>query len=361
MNKINIAIVGLGNCASSLIQGIGYYSKDTLLEKEKVGLIHNNICGYKISDINVVAAFEANKGKIDIPISEAIFKEPNCTKIFYDDKKLFKNKVSSGPVLDGISARIGKLVQTHKINKSNKEWQRNIVNELRAKNVDIMVSYLPVGSVEASKFYANCALEAKVGFVNAIPEFICSSSEWSKKFEKAGVPCAGDDIKSQFGATLLHRILVDFINKRGQIIDNTYQLNVGGNTDFMNMLDEERLISKRISKTEAVTKLIEDYDLVTKIGPSDYIPHLKDNKVCYIEINGRQFGNVPFKVDVKLSVEDSPNSAGVIADAIRLTKVAKDRKLSGYQEFSSYYFKHPMKQYRDDEAIKIVEEFIENI
>ncbi len=361
MKKINIAIVGLGNCASSLIQGIGYYSKDDLPEKEKVGLIHKDICGYKISDINVVVAFEANIEKIGIPISEAIFKEPNCTKIFHDDKKLFNNKVSAGPVLDGISARISKLVKTHKINKNIDEWQKNIVDELKSKNVDIMVSCLPVGSVEASKFYANCAIEAKIGFVNAIPEFICSSVEWSKKFENAGVPCAGDDIKSQFGATLLHRILVDFINKRGQVIDNTYQLNVGGNTDFMNMLDEERLISKRISKTEAVTKLIDDYDLVTKIGPSDYIPHLKDNKVCYIEINGRQFGNVPFKVDVKLSVEDSPNSAGVIADVIRLTKVAKDRKLSGYQEFSSYYFKHPMRQYHDDEAIDIVEDFMDKI
>ena len=351
-------MIGLGNCASSLIQGIGYYTKNRLSKNEKMGLIYNEICGYKISDINVVTAFEVNLEKINVPISEAIFKKPNCTKIFCDDESLFKNTVSPGPVLDGISERTSRLIKTHRITKSIEEWQNNIVEELKSKNVDILVSYLPVGSSEASRFYAICAIAAKVAFINAIPEFICSSTEWSKRFEAAGVPCAGDDIKSQFGATLLHRILVDFINKRGQVIDNTYQLNVGGNMDFMNMLDEDRLTSKRISKTEAVTRLIKDYDLVAKIGPSDYIPHLKDNKVCYIEINGRQFGNIPFKLDVKLSVEDSPNSAGVIVDVIRLIQVAKDRGLSGYQDFCSYYFKHPKNNYTDDVSYRLVEDFI---
>lgn len=351
-----MAIIGLGNCASSLIQGIGYYSKNN---NKNIGLINNDICGYRISDINIVAAFEVNENKIRKTISKAIFEYPNCTKIFYKDLNLFKEKVYPSPILDGVSKRMRLIIKTHNIQKNIYEWEKYIVHKLVNKNVNILISYLPVGSRKATNFYANCALKSKTAFINAIPEFICSDEKWSKKFEKAGIPCAGDDIKSQIGATIIHRSLVDLINKRRQMIDNTYQLNIGGNTDFFNMLDEDRLISKRISKTEAITKLI-DYKFDTKIGPSDYIPHLKDNKICYIEINGRQFGNIPFKIDVKLSVEDSPNSAGVMVDIIRLLKVAIDRKLIGYQDFSSYYFKHPKNQISDNKSKEIVDKFIDN-
>ena len=355
--EINVAIIGVGNCASSLIQGIGYYS-DRVNNSKPNGLIHYDICGYKIKDIKIVSAFDVNIKKIGKKISESIFVEPNCTKIFYRKKTLFDNKVLAGPVLDGISKRVGKLIGVHKINKSLDSWEKIIVKELTNKKVDILISYLPVGSKKASRFYAECAIKAKVGFINAIPEFICSTKEGSDKFKIAGLPCAGDDIKSQVGATILHRCLISLIDKRGEIIENTFQLNIGGNTDFLNMKDEERLISKRISKTEAITKIVKGYEFDTKIGPSEYVPYLKDNKICFIEINGKQFGDIPFKIEVKLSVEDSPNSAGAMVDLIRLLKVSKDRKLVGYQDFSSYYFKHPMFQYCDDHCRDMVEEFI---
>lgn len=355
--EIKIAIVGIGNCASSLIQGIGYYFDKDKSQKPN-GLMHYDICGYKIKNIKVVSAFDINIKKIGKKISEAIFIEPNCTKTFYNKKSLFNNKVLAGPILDSVTERVLSLVKEHKIKRSLRDWRRIVVKELIDKKVDVLISYLPVGSKKASLFYADCAIGAKIGFINAIPEFICSSKEWSESFKKVGMPCAGDDIKSQVGATILHRSLISLINSRGEIIDNTFQLNIGGNTDFLNMLDEERLSSKRISKTEAITKIIKEYEFDSKIGPSDYIAHLKDNKICFIEINGRQFGNIPFKLEVKLSVEDSPNSAGVMVDVIRLLKVAIDRKLSGYQDFSSYYFKHPMFQYEDDNCRNIVEKFI---
>ncbi|MDD5376644.1 MAG: inositol-3-phosphate synthase [Candidatus Gracilibacteria bacterium] len=355
--EINVAFIGLGNCASSLIQGIGYYEENHLIETKIPGLITDRIGKYTIGSINIVSAIDVNIEKIGLPISQAIFQHPNCAKIFHQGN-LFSELVIPGPVLDGISERMKGTIKLHDITKSILEWEEYIVNELISKKVDVLVSYLPVGSKEASKFYANCALKAKVAFANAMPEFICSTSDWSERFLKAGVPCAGDDIKSQIGATIIHRALVDLIHKRGQIIDNTFQLNVGGNTDFENMLDEERLISKRISKTEAVTSLVADYDFPTRIGPSDYVPHLNDNKICYINVIGKQFGGVQFSIDVKLSVEDSPNSAGVMVDVIRLLKLAKDKGLGGYQEFSSYYFKHPMYQFDDHHALNIVKDFI---
>lgn len=353
---IKIAIVGVGNCASSLVQGVNYYRNRNIGEKVS-GLIFNDIAGYKISDINIVAAFDVNVDKVDKQLSEAIFAEPNNTKIFYN-KISEKVTVKPGPVLDGLSSRTKKIIKTNGVKKNNSSWTKFVVSELKSKKVDILISYLPVGSRLASIFYANCAIKAGAAYINAIPEFICSTKKYSDIFLKAGLPCAGDDIKSQVGATIVHRVLVDLINKRGLIIDNTYQLNIGGNLDFLNMLDENRLISKRISKTEAVTKNVANQDFETKIGPSDYIPFLKDNKHCFIEINGRQFGNVPFKLELKLSVEDSPNSAGVMVDVIRLLKVCLDRGLAGYQEFSSYYFKHPQNNFSDDDALKIVKQFI---
>lgn len=357
--KINVAVVGLGNCASSLIQGIGYYDKFSN-RKKNIGLIKNNICGYKISDINIVAAFDVNKNKIGKPIARAIYEHPNCTKIFYKNLNLFKDTVSPGPVLDGISQKMSHVIEVHNINKNINKWRKDIIHELLDKKVNVLISYLPVGSRIATEFYAKCSLDAKAAFANAMPEFICSDEGWAKKFEKNRIPCAGDDIKSQIGSTIIHRALINLITERGCLIDNTYQLNIGGNTDFLNMLDENRLITKRISKTEAITKLISDYKFDTRIGPSDYVSYLKDNKICHIEINGKQFGNIPFKIDLKLSVEDSPNSAGVMVDIIRLLKVAQDRKLGGYQDFSSYYFKHPKIQISDSKALETVNQFIDN-
>ncbi len=351
-SKINLAIVGVGNCASSLIQGIEYYTQNP----DASGLINRHIGVYKASDLNIVSAFDINKNKIGKTVSEAIFAVPNCATIFCRDTN-FASLVSPSPHLDGISDNVAGVVNPHDIQKSLDDWKSDIIEELRNKKVDILVSYLPVGSKLASEFYAECCLESGVAFANAIPEFICSDLNWSDKFKQKGIPCTGDDIKSQIGATIVHRALVDLINQRGQFVKNTYQLNVGGNTDFLNMLDQNRLISKRISKTEAVTSQI-PYQTETRIGPSDYIPHLKDNKLAYINIQGTQFGGLDFSIELKLSVEDSPNSAGVMMDVIRLLKVAKDNDLSGYQDFSGYYFKHPQKQYRDEVAQGIVTDFL---
>jgi len=355
MKKIRVAIVGVGNCASSLIQGISLCKKTGSV----VGLMHKKICGYKLSDIEIILAYDVNKDKIGKSISDAIFIKPNSTAIFYNEKKCFKNKVQAGPILDGVSRFTEIFFKPHSIKKSQKLWERQIVNSLTAHKIDILVLYLPVGSARAAKFYAECALKAKVSLANAIPEFICSNKNWSDRFAKIGVPCAGDDIKSPVGATILHRALVHLIESRGQLIHNTFQLNVGGNTDFLNMLGENRLASKRISKTEAITKISSLKLDDTRIGPSDYISHLKDNKICFIEINGTQFGGVPFKIDAKLSVEDSPNSAGVMVDVIRLLKVASDRRIGGYQDFSAYYFKHPQKHIDDNDARALVEKFIQ--
>ena len=343
--EIRVCLVGVGNCASALCQGIGYYGNN----KNKKGLIMNEIGGYNVSDINVVSAFDVNENKINKNVSNAIFIKPNNAKIFFDK---YKNKtiVRPGPILDGLTARTREKIKGHRLKKSISEWEKFVVSELKAKKVDVLVSYLPVGSKAASIFYAKCAIKAKVAYANAIPEFICSSEKFSNLFLKAGVPCAGDDIKSQVGATIIHRVLIDIINKRGFTIDNTFQLNMGGNLDFLNMLDEDRLISKRISKTEAVTKNASNQQFDTKIGPSDYIEFLDDKKICFIEINGKQFGGVPYKLELKLCVEDSPNSAGVMVDVIRFLKVALDKKLKGYQDFSSYYFKHPQKNVNDNDS-----------
>ena len=345
-----MALVGIGNCASSLVQGVTFYS-DT--EDKPIGLMHKIFAGYSISDIEFVVAFDIDKRKVGKDLSEAIFSAPNCTKKFQDVKCL-NIKVLKGSIFDGVAPHM----KEYFIDDPS-QAPVDITCELKKSCADMLISYLPVGSAEASRFYANEALKAGVGFINAIPEFICSDPGWIHKFKEKGLPCAGDDIKSQFGATILHRILTRFIEDRGHRIDNTYQLNIGGNTDFLNMRDESRLISKRISKTNAVTSILDNKEFGVRIGPSDYIPHLNDNKVCYINIKGKQFGNLPFELDVKLSVEDSPNSAGVMVDVIRSMKVALDRKISGNLEaISAYYFKSPAVQFRDDVAGKMVEDFI---
>lgn len=340
MGKIRIAIVGVGNCASSLVQGIEFY-KNT---KNKNGLINEAIGGYRVSDIEVVAAFDVDKRKVGEDLSEAIFSEPNCTKKFSDVPH--KNvTVSKGHVLDGVSTSM----KDYFIVDDNQETS-DIVEILKNSRAEMVVCYLPVGSAKATRFYAECTLEAGVGFINAIPEFICSDNVWINKFKEKGLPCAGDDIKSQVGATILHRVITRLMQDRGFHIDNTYQLNIGGNTDFRNMLDEGRIESKRISKTQAVMSNLDDIESIsTRIGPSDFVSHLKDNKVCYINVKGTQFGDIPFELDLKLSVEDSPNSAGCIVDVVRYMRIALEKGISGnLEEVSAYYFKSPITQMRED-------------
>jgi len=354
---IKIAIAGIGNCCSSLIQGLFYY-KDVKDEKELVsGLMHNLIGDYKISDIKPVAAFDIDKRKVGKDLSEAIFAKPNCTKIFCKNIPKMGVKVKMGPVLDGVAPHM-KEYPEDKTFVVAKEKPVDVVKELKKSGAEILINYLPVGSQKAVKFYAKAALKAGVAFVNCMPVFIVSDKIWAKKFEKKGLPIAGDDICSQCGATIIHKTLVKLLVDRGVKIDDSYQLNFGGNCDFLNMLDQSRLISKRISKTEAVQKMI-PYKIPLRIGPSDYVPHLKDNKICYININGRNFGDVPLNIDLKLSVEDSPNSAGVVIDVIRCCKLALDRKISGpLISISAFAFKHPPIHMPYQKAKREVEKFI---
>ncbi|RLI15169.1 MAG: inositol-3-phosphate synthase [Candidatus Hecatellales archaeon] len=351
---MNVAVIGVGNCASSLIQGIHYYRN--VKDDEKVpGLIHTVFGGYRIRDINFVAAFDVDPRKIGKDLSQAIFTEPNCTVKFCDVPPLDVT-VQPGPILDGVAPH---MEEAFGLSERGPVEASEVSRILEASNADMVINYLPVGSYNATRFYAEAALKAGCAFINAIPEFIASDSFWAKKFEEAGIPLAGDDIKSQVGATILHRTLVNLLEIRGVKVDETYQLNIGGNTDFLNMTDESRLKSKRISKTEAVTSLL-PYDVNVRIGPSDYVHFLNDRKICYIYIKGRKFGDVPLTIDVKLSVEDSPNSAGIMVDVIRAVKLALDREVGGpLTSISAYAFKHPPEQVPDHVAVRWVEEFIE--
>lgn len=351
MGKVNVAIVGVGNCASSLVQGIEYY-KNAREDEFVPGLMHVNFGGYHIRDVNFVAAFDIDANKVGKDLSEAIFTPPNCTIKFSDVPKLGV-EVMKGSVLDGLGKYLRPVVP---VDRTQKEV--NVKKVLEDSGADILVSYLPVGSYEASRYYAQQAIDAGCGYVNCIPEFIVSGKDWGKKFEEAGLPCAGDDIKSQVGATILHRTLARLLLDRGVKLEESYQLNIGGNTDFLNMVEEERLSSKRISKTEAVSSQI-PYEVPLRIGPSDYVSFLKDNKVCYIFMRGKKFGDIPLTIDVKLSVEDSPNSAGVVIDALRAVKLALDRGIAGpLIGVSAYFFKHPPVQMPDADAKKAVEDFI---
>ncbi len=360
--RINIAIAGLGNCASSLIQGIYYYKNPDRLENS-IGLMHKEMCGYRPEHIQVVAVFDIDRRKVGKDLSEAIFALPNCTKQFFQDIPSTGVVVNMGKVLDGVSSHMNEYHEKYRFQVSEeKELEKqDIVSILKQKNVDVLLNYLPVGSEMATRFYAECALDAGVGFINNIPVFIASDPIWGDKFKAKNLPILGDDIKSQLGATIVHRTLTDLFKKRGVKLERTYQLNMGGNTDFLNMLNRHRLKSKKISKTEAVqavaAKRIDDENI--HIGPSDYVPWLKDNKICFIRMEGKLFGDVPMNIELRLSVEDSPNSAGVVIDAIRGAKIALDRGIGGpLLGPSSYFFKHPPVQYTDNEAYEKVEEFI---
>jgi myo-inositol-1-phosphate synthase len=357
MREIRVAVAGIGNCASSLIQGLQYYSKK---RKKTIGLMHYEICGYTPGNIKIVAAFDIDKRKIGKPLEKAIFSPPNCAKTIANNLSPSNVIVSMGHVLDGVSSHM-KSYSEEMTFVVSKEKPSDVVNTLKTTGADILINYLPVGSENAVRFYARCCLESGVSLINCIPVFIASDTEWAKKFQRKGIPVIGDDVKSQIGATIIHRNLVKLFHDRGVAIDRTYQLNTGGNTDFLNMLNRKRLVSKKISKTEAV-QLMLDMPMPSEnihIGPSDYVPWQKDNKVCFMRLEGRIFGDVPINLELRLSVEDSPNSAGCMIDAIRCCKVARDRGVGGVLEsISAYTMKHPLRQYPDEAARTMVEEFI---
>ena len=363
MSNIKIAIVGIGNCASSLIQGIHYYQGKN--PHDTIGLMHWEIGGYKPGDIKVVAAFDIDKRKVGVDVHDAIFSAPNCTTVFCSDIPKSGVTVRMGKILDGFSDHMKDYDEKRAFVLADEPEpsEADIIKVLKESSAEILMNWLPVGSAEAARFYAGCACKAGLAFVNNIPVFIASDPEgqWPKAFEEAGLPIIGDDIKSQLGATITHRVLTDLFAKRGVKLERTYQLNTGGNTDFLNMLDQSRLASKKESKTEAVQSVAAhrlDDDFI-HIGPSDYVPWQNDNKVCFMRMEGKLFGDVPMNLELRLSVEDSPNSAGVAIDMIRCAKLALDRGQSGILEAPSAYFcKHPPVQFTDDEAFKMVEQFI---
>ncbi len=350
---IRVAIVGVGNCANSLVQGVTYY-KDAALDQEIPGLMHAVVGGYHINSIKFVAAFDVDAKKVGLDLADAIWASENNTIKFSDVAKTGV-PVQRGVTHDGLGKYYKETIQ------ESTESPVDVVAALKEEQVDVLICYLPVGSEDAAKYYAQCAIDAGCAFVNALPVFIASDPVWAKKFEDAGLPIVGDDIKSQVGATITHRIMAKLFQDRGVHLDRTYQLNVGGNMDFKNMLERDRLESKKISKTNSVTSQL-DHDMGAKnvhIGPSDYIPWLDDRKWAYVRLEGRAFGDVPLNLEYKLEVWDSPNSAGVIIDALRCAKIGLDRKIGGaLLSPSSYFMKTPPVQYTDEQAHTKVEDFI---
>jgi myo-inositol-1-phosphate synthase len=360
-HAINVAIVGVGNCASSLVQGIAHYQNGGA--NDQIGLMHWDLGGYRPKDIQVVAAWDVDRRKVGRDVAEAIFAKPNCTQIFCDHVKPSGATVLMGRVLDGVADHMTEMEddRTFLLADAPEPSREQIVEVLRETGADVLLNYLPVGSQEATEFYAECALEAGVALVNNIPVFIASDPQWAARFAAAGVPIIGDDIKAQLGATIVHRVLTDLFRKRGVKLERTYQLNTGGNTDFLNMKERSRLKSKKISKTEAVQSVaahrLDDADI--HVGPSDYVAWQNDNKVCFLRMEGKMFGGVPMNLEMRLSVEDSPNSAGVAIDMIRCAKLAKDRGIGGpIHPASAYFCKHPPEQMTDDEAHDALEAFI---
>ncbi|HJX22914.1 MAG TPA: inositol-3-phosphate synthase [Candidatus Bathyarchaeia archaeon] len=352
MAKIKIALVGVGNCASALIQGAQYYRNAS--EEEFVpGLLRANFGGYRPRDLEFVAAFDVNADKVGKDLGEAIFTSPNNT-VKYSSVPLLGVEVKKGPVMDGLGKYLKPVV---KVDKSQEPV--DVSKVLKDSGAELLVNYLPVGSEAATKWYATRAIEAGCALVNCMPSFIASIPAWQKKFDRAGLPVAGDDVMSQIGATVLHKTMVKLLVDRGVKVEESYQLNIGGDTDFLNMIEEERLVSKRESKTSAVRAMV-PYPIPLRIGPSDYVDFLENKKICYINIKGRYFGNTPVIIDAKLDVIDSPNSAGIVIDAVRATKIALDREIKGpLLSISAFAFKHPPQQLPYDIAKRWVEEFIE--
>lgn len=358
MKPIKVAVIGVGNCASSLVQGVAYYRKNN----SAGGLIHEEIGGYGAGDVDFVMAVDVDARKVGKDVSEAIFAGPNCTAVFEADVPPSGAKVMMGKVLDGVADHMTTVGETgFQISDAAEATRESIVAALKETGAEILINFLPVGSEDATEFYMECALEAGVGVVNCMPVFIASRPEWEKRFAEKRLPIVGDDVKAQLGATIVHRVLSSLFGARGVEVERTYQLNTGGNTDFMNMLDRQRLGSKKKSKTEAVQAMLatrlEDENI--HVGPSDYVPWQKDNKLCFLRMEGNLWGNVPMNVELRLSVEDSPNSAAVVMDAIRCCKIALERGEGGALIGpSAFYCKHPPQQFNDDLAAQMVEEYI---
>jgi myo-inositol-1-phosphate synthase len=356
--QIKLAIAGVGNCASSLLQGIEYYKPP--VSTATAGILHPEIGGYRIEHIRPVAAFDVDCRKVGRPLEEAVFAPPNCTKVFQRELPQYGVTVQMGPVLDGVAAHMTDYPEALAFRVADQP-PCDVVQVLRESGADVLVCYLPVGSEQAVRHYARACLSAGVALVNCQPVFIASHPEWGEEFRKQNLPVVGDDIKSQFGATIVHRMLARLMGDRGVKLDRTYQLNTGGNTDFLNMLEQSRLVSKRISKTESVQSQL-DVPLPPEnihIGPSDYVAWQKDNKVCFMRLEYRGFGDVPMNIELRLSVEDSPNSAGMGIDAIRCAKLARDRGIGGpLREISAFTMKHPPQQFRDSEAREMLDKWI---
>ena len=364
MSKIRVAIAGMGNCASALIQGIYYYREAFKGDMEEVvGLAHPMLGGYAPGDIEIVAAIDVDKRKVGKGLREALHAPPNNTKIFHDELPCDDVIVRMGNVLDGVADHMSEFPdhQSFVVADEPSATQEDIEKLLRQTGAEILMNYLPVGSQQATEFYAECCLSTGVSLINCIPVFIVSDPVWSKRFTEAGIPCVGDDIKAQVGATITHRILARMMEDRGAKVDATYQLNTAGNTDFLNMLERSRLSCKKISKTEAVQcqfnkPLPPDQ---VHIGPADYVPWQKDNKICFLRLEARGFGGVPLHLEARLSVEDSPNSGGETIDAVRVCRLARDRGLAGPLEaVSAYTMKHPPRQFTDTKARELLDEFI---
>ena len=363
MVPIKIGVIGVGNCACSLIQGMIYYRRKK--PYDAIGILNWSINGYTPGDIQVVSAFDIDERKVGKDVHQAIFERPNCTQRFVARMPKADVKVSMGRILDGVSEHMKNYDPNDTFLPSNQKepTKEDVVHILKKTGTQVLLNYLPVGSETASRFYAECALKAGVSFINNIPVFIASDPLWAEKFKAKKIPLIGDDIKSQIGATIVHRTLANLFEMRGVKLEKTYQMNTGGNTDFLNMLDRRRLSNKKKSKTAAVqavlSKQLEDRNI--HIGPSDYVPWLDDNKICFIRMAGRIFGDIPVNIDLRLSVEDSPNSAGVAIDCIRICKLAMDRNIGGVLEApSAYYCKYPPVQYNDDQAFSLLNDFISN-
>lgn len=361
MNRIKIAIAGVGNCASALLQGVAWYRYRQ--PETAIGLMHWEIGGYTPGDIDVVAAFDVDARKVGRDVSEAIFAPPNCAQRFQEDVPASGTIVRMGPVLDGVPDHMNEYPESRRfvVADAPEPDQEQVIAALRESGADVLLNYLPVGSEQATRFYAECALQARVGFINAMPVFIASDPAWAQRFAAAGLPLIGDDVKSQLGATITHRMLTELFARRGVTLDRTYQLNTGGNTDFLNMLNRDRVRTKRTSKTEAVQAVAASRldDESIHIGPSDYVPWQNDSKICFIRMEGRIFGDIPINLELRMAVEDSPNSAGVTIDAIRCCRLALDRRESGVLHGPSACFcKHPPRQLPDQAAHHATEAFI---
>ena len=360
VEKIRVALVGLGNCFSGLIQGIEYYRKNP--SQQVIGIIHDKLRDYSIHDIEFVAGFDVGENKIGKPVNEAIYESPNMVNwIDKNDMPETDGVVYESPALDGVGIWVENKVNPIQSGKSQAELEEEIKKVIKDRDVEIIVSYLPVGSEKATQFWANICLETNTAFVNCMPAFIASDKDWAQKFKDKNIPIIGDDIKGQVGATIVHRTLARLCDERGTKIEKTYQINVGGNTDFLNMKEQERLVSKRISKTESVQSQLTDRldDEQIYVGPSDFIPFLGNTKLMFMRIEGRQWANIPYNMEVRLEVDDKANSAGIVIDAIRLAKIALDRGLGGpIIPASAYLMKHPIEQMTDPVAKTELEKFV---